>query len=169
MDQDQGQDIAAFFADAPAKGSRKRPAKVGPPEGSLAEAEEEGRKLTAQEERRAARLAKLPTVREVGRGVEPDTRPRCHFCADHRFLTPELVEVTEHEGTVGEHKLRVRLCGFCARCWEADRAKRCLACGEASAHRLLNGLCIRCRTADGGALVNLIQLVKLRWVGIIKG
>ncbi len=165
----ENQDIADFFADVPATAKRKRPVKVEPAEGSLAEAEAEGRKLTAREERRAARLAKTETVRHVGPGPVADTRPRCHFCADHRQLTPELVEVVENEGTPGERKVRVRLCAFCASCYEADRAKRCLACGEPSSLRLLGGLCLKCRTDNGGALVNLIQLVKLRWVGVIKG
>ncbi len=166
----ENQDIAAFFADVPAKGTRKpRAPKVEPVEGSLAEAEAEGRKLSAREERKAARLAKTETVRHVGPGPAADTRPRCHFCNDHRQLTPELVEVVENEGTPGERKVRVRLCAFCASCYEADRAKRCLACGEPSSLRLLGGLCLKCRTDNGGALVNLIQLVKLRWVGVIRG
>ena len=170
MGDGENQDIAAFFSDVPAKGTRKpRAPKVEPVEGSLAEAEAEGLKLKASEIRKAARLAKAEHVRNVGAAPVVDTRPRCHFCNDTRGLTPELVEIVEHEGTPGERKVRVRLCAFCANCYEADRAKRCLGCGEPSSLRLLSGLCVKCRTADGGALVNLIQLVKLRWVGVIKG
>ena len=150
-----------FLEEVPEQGQRRaRIQRPEPPEGSFEEVLREAERMERSERAKDAWRRHSPTVREIGKGPEIDTRPKCHFCGDHRRLSPEVVEVGSK---------RVRLCRFCLRCYESDRAKRCLACGEPSSRRMLEGLCLKCRADGGKALVNLITLVRRRWVGVIKG
>lgn len=147
-------DIKAFFAGARVKGHA--PAKAAPPEGTLAEAEAEGRALSAREERKAARLAKLPTVQGVGRGPEADTRPKCRLCGDHRRLTPALVKLPNGE--------EGRLCPTCVEQVEYDRERRCVSCGGPVTDWLPGGVCHDCHKAGTERLHNVEELRRRRWL-----
>lgn len=165
MDQ-ESQDIAAFFdsAEADEKARQKaarparapRPKKVEPAEGSLEEAEEEGRRLRAREERRAAYLKRTPTVQNVGKGPEADTRPKCRLCGDHRRLTPALIKLPD--GTEG------RLCPTCVKQVEWDRERRCVSCGTPTRHWTPGGVCSDCHDKGTERLRNIEELRRKRWV-----
>lgn len=100
-----------------------------------------------------------PTRTPVGPPPVPRQGPRCHFCGDHRRLVPNLVALKDGRD--------VRLCATCARQVEWDRAKRCVVCAEPSKRRLVDGVCIGCRGRIEGAPVNLVRLVRRRWLGVI--
>lgn len=154
-----------FLAEAKeTKGGTKRP--VPAPveddddrEPTLADAEREAERMTRSERAKAAYRASAPTVQWVGAGPVPDTRPKCHFCGTHKWLSPGVVRTPDGKD--------VRLCRGCVSILKEDRAKRCVSCGEPSSLRLLDGLCVKCRADGGKALANLIALIKLRWVGVV--
>lgn len=138
----------------------KRRARPEPEEGSFEEVLREAERMERSDRAKAAYQRNAPSVQGVGRAPDAPQGPTCHFCGDHRRLTDPVV-LKPGGGPV-------RLCAFCARQVEEDRAKRCLACGEPSARRLLDGLCIACRHEGGEPLINLVRLVRRRWVGVIK-
>ena len=145
-------DIKAFFAGARKKGA----AKVEAPEGSLAEAEAEGRLLKAREERKAARMLKAPTVQHVGPGPAADARPKCRLCGDHRRLSEALIKLPD--GSEG------RLCPTCVKQVEWDRERRCVSCGSPVKDWLPGGVCPDCHTSGTERLRNIEELRRKRWV-----
>lgn len=147
-------DIKAFFSGARVKGHA--PAQAAPPEGTLAEVEAEGRKLRASEERRAARLAKVPTVQSVGTGPEVVEGPFCRLCYERRRSS--LVVVKQDEG--GD----VLLCRTCIEQIEYDREKRCSSCGTPTATWCPGHTCADCHGKGTVRAENLRKLVNLGWV-----
>jgi len=144
-------DIKGFFAGV------KRKVPVEPaPEGSLAEAEAEGRALTAREERRAKLLVNRPVVQHIGPGPEADTRPKCRLCGDHRRLSEALVKLPD--GTEG------RLCPTCVKQVEWDREKRCVSCGSPAKDWLPSGVCRDCHDKGTERLRNIEDLRRKRWI-----
>jgi len=105
--------------------------------------------------------AKRPDVQYIGPGPEPKAGPFCHLCNDTRRLVDALK---------GPNGSVVHLCRTCVKQVEWDRAKRCVWCGSPAKKRTLDagGLCPPCATAND-VRANLIELVKLRWVGVIRG
>lgn len=146
-------DIKAFFAGARVKG---RAPKIEAPEGSLAEAEAEGRKLQKREDCRAAYIAKAPVVQTVGAGPVADTRPKCRLCGDHRRLTPALCKLPD--GSEG------RLCPTCVKQVEWDRERRCVSCGTPVKDWLPGGVCGDCHAAGTERLHNVEELRRKRWI-----
>lgn len=117
--------------------------------------------LDERNPRRDRKPRARPDVQEIGPGPAPKAGPFCRLCKDHR----RLVEIgTSQSGEVGY------LCRTCVKQVEHDRAKRCVWCGTPARKRLIDtsGYCGPC--AEGMvAQRNLYELVKLRWVGVIRG
>jgi hypothetical protein len=102
-----------------------------------------------------------PVVQEIGPGPEPKVGPFCRGCNDTRRLVPVAKGPDGNPGY---------LCRTCIKQLEYDRAKRCVWCQTPSRKRLIDdgGLCRDCAAAVE-AQANLVELVKLRWVGVIRG
>jgi len=147
-------DIKGFFADARVSG--RAPKIEAPEDGSLAEAEVEGRKLKASESRKAKLLINRPVVQQIGAGPEADTRPKCRLCGDHRRLTPALCKLPD--GGEG------RLCPTCVKQVEWDRERRCVSCGTHVQDWLPGGVCGDCHAAGTERLHNVEDLRRKGWI-----
>lgn len=120
---------------------------------------DEREKRPAKDRKRANR----PDVSYIGAGPEPKKGPFCHLCHDPRRLVPDVLKLPDGR--------KVHLCRTCILQVKWDRARRCISCGSHTEGKLINsgGVCKSCQ--DGGieAQHNLIELIKLRWVGVIRG
>lgn len=153
--------LDGFLAEVAAPTSKRAPKRAPSaeaPEGSLAEAEAEGYKLTAKELRRAKALANRPIVQSVGVGPVPDPRPRCRLCGDHRRLSEALIRLPD--GSEG------RLCPTCVKQVEYDREKRCVSCGTPQEAWLPGGVCAECQRKGTERVQNIRRLKGARWIGI---
>ena len=104
-----------------------------------------------------------PDVQEIGPGPAPKAGPFCHLCHDTRRLVPDVLKLPDGR--------KVPLCRTCQRQVKWDRAHRCISCGTHAETRLLNsgGVCKPCESSGAEAQQNLIALIRLKWVGVIRG
>jgi hypothetical protein len=120
---------------------------------------DEREKRPVKERRRPER----PIVTEVGPGPEAPKGPFCHLCRDHRRLLRDVLKLPD--GT------KVPLCRTCQKQVLWDKAHRCISCGDHALTKLLNsgGVCKPCERSGVEAQQNLYDLIKLKWLGVIRG
>jgi len=104
-----------------------------------------------------------PDVQEIGEGPAPKQGPFCHLCRDTRRLLPDVLKLSDGR--------KAHLCRTCQKQVKWDRAHRCIGCGAHSETRLLNsgGVCPKCVSCGVEAQQNLVTLIRVRWIGVIRG